>query len=64
MNEQALVLGSRLAAAVQEPIKAAAFSTTSASVGIAVGAAASIDPDVLVGQADAASYRASDSAAA
>ena len=55
----ALVLGSRLAAAVQEPIKAGGIQhNLSASVGIAVGAAASIDPDVLVGQADAASYRA------
>jgi diguanylate cyclase (GGDEF)-like protein/PAS domain S-box-containing protein len=57
----ALALGSRLATAVQEPIEAGEAEhghRLSASVGIALGAAASTDPDVLVGRADAAAYRA------
>ena len=55
----ALALGSRVAAAVREPIEAGGTQhTLSASVGIALGAAASVDPDVLVSRADAAAYRA------
>jgi len=57
----ALALASRLLAAVSEPIKAAEAQRShklSASVGIALGAGASTDPDVLVGRADAAAYRA------
>jgi diguanylate cyclase (GGDEF)-like protein/PAS domain S-box-containing protein len=57
----ALALGSRLAAVVQEPIDAGGIEHShrlSASVGIALGTAASTDPDVLVGRADAAAYRA------
>ncbi|MBA3407366.1 MAG: EAL domain-containing protein [Solirubrobacterales bacterium] len=55
----ALALGSRVAAAVQETINAGGSQhNLSASVGIALGSAASTDPDVLVGHADAAAYRA------
>jgi diguanylate cyclase (GGDEF)-like protein/PAS domain S-box-containing protein len=57
----ALALASRLAAAVQEPIEVGETEHShrlSASVGIALGSAASTDPDVLVGRADAAAYRA------
>jgi diguanylate cyclase (GGDEF)-like protein/PAS domain S-box-containing protein len=52
----ALALGLRLAAAVQEPADGA--TQLSASIGIAFGTAADTDPDVLIGHADAAAYRA------
>jgi len=55
----ALALAARVAAAVQEPILAGGTRhTLSASVGIALGTGAGTDPDVLVGHADAAAYRA------
>jgi diguanylate cyclase (GGDEF)-like protein len=55
----ALALGSRVAAAVREPIDAGGTQhNLTASVGIALGAAPTTDPDVLVGHADAAAYRA------
>jgi diguanylate cyclase (GGDEF)-like protein/PAS domain S-box-containing protein len=53
----ALALGWRVAAAVQEPAEAGA-TQLSASIGIAFGTAADTDPDVLIGHADAAAYRA------
>jgi diguanylate cyclase (GGDEF)-like protein/PAS domain S-box-containing protein len=55
----ALALGWRVAAAVQEPIIAAgAEHQLAASIGIALGNGAGTDPDVLIGHADAAAYRA------
>jgi diguanylate cyclase (GGDEF)-like protein/PAS domain S-box-containing protein len=55
----ALALGSRVAAAVQEPIDAGETRhTLSASIGIALATATSTDPDALVGRADAAAYLA------
>jgi diguanylate cyclase (GGDEF)-like protein/PAS domain S-box-containing protein len=55
----ALALGWRLAAAVQEPIVAAGTEhQLAASIGIALGSGAGTDPDVLIGHADAAAYRA------
>jgi len=55
----ALALGSRVAAAVARPIFSGETQhNLTASVGIALGAAAATDPDVLVGRADAAAYRA------
>jgi diguanylate cyclase (GGDEF)-like protein/PAS domain S-box-containing protein len=55
----ALALGARLAAAVQEPIKGGGTQhNLSACVGIALGSAAAVDADVLVGRADSAAYRA------
>jgi diguanylate cyclase (GGDEF)-like protein/PAS domain S-box-containing protein len=55
----ALALGWRLAAAVQEPIEAAGTEhQLAASIGIALGSGAGTDPDVLIGHADAAAYRA------
>jgi diguanylate cyclase (GGDEF)-like protein/PAS domain S-box-containing protein len=53
----ALALGWRLAAAVQEPDSPGA-TPLSASIGIAFGTSADTDPDVLIGHADAAAYRA------
>ncbi len=52
----ALALGWRVAAAVQEP--QAGATQLSASIGIAFGTSAHTDPDVLIGHADAAAYRA------
>ena len=55
----ALALGWRVAAAVQEPITAAGTEhSLAASIGIALGAGSGTDPDVLIGHADAAAYRA------
>ena len=55
----ALALGWRVAAAVQEPINAAGtVHQLAASIGIALGSGAGTDPDVLIGHADAAAYRA------
>jgi diguanylate cyclase (GGDEF)-like protein/PAS domain S-box-containing protein len=55
----ALALGWRLAAAVQEPLPAAGTEhQLAASIGIALGSGAGTDPDVLIGHADAAAYRA------
>ena len=55
----ALALGWRVAAAVQEPIDAAGTEhQLAASIGIALGSGAGTDPDVLIGHADAAAYRA------
>jgi EAL domain-containing protein (putative c-di-GMP-specific phosphodiesterase class I) len=55
----ARALGARVAAAVQQPIEAGGTQhNLSASIGIALGSTASTDPDALVGQADAAAYRA------
>ena len=55
----ALALGWRIAAAVQEPILAAGTEhQVAASIGIALGSGAGTDPDVLIGHADAAAYRA------
>ena len=55
----ALALGWRLASAVQEPIVAAGTEhQLAASIGIALGSGAGTDPDVLIGHADAAAYRA------
>jgi diguanylate cyclase (GGDEF)-like protein/PAS domain S-box-containing protein len=55
----ALALGWRVAAAVQEPILAAGSEhQLAASIGIALGSGAGTDPDVLIGHADAAAYRA------
>ena len=56
-EDTALALGWRVAAAVQQPAEAGATPLT-ASIGIAFGRAAATDPDVLIGQADAAAYRA------
>ena len=53
----ALALGWRVAAAVQEPTEPGA-TPLSASIGIAFGTSADTDPDVLIGHADAAAYRA------
>ena len=53
----ALALGWRVAAAVQEPSEPGA-TQLSASIGIAFGTSADTDPDVLMGHADAAAYRA------
>ena len=56
----ALALGWRVAAAVQEPIVAAGVEHALAvSIGIALGTRLT-DPDVLIGHADAAAYRAKD----
>jgi len=55
----ALALGWRLAAAVQQPITAGGTEhQLAASIGIALGSGAGTDPDVLIGHADAAAYRA------
>ena len=55
----ALALGWRVASAVQEPIVAAGTEhQLAASIGIALGSGAGNDPDVLIGHADAAAYRA------
>jgi diguanylate cyclase (GGDEF)-like protein/PAS domain S-box-containing protein len=55
----ALALGWRVAAAVQEPIMVAGSEhQLAASIGIALGGGAGSDPDVLIGHADAAAYRA------
>ena len=55
----ALALGWRVAAAVQEPIVAAGTEhQLAASIGIALGTGAGTDPDVLIGHADTAAYRA------
>jgi diguanylate cyclase (GGDEF)-like protein/PAS domain S-box-containing protein len=55
----ALALGWRVAAAVQEPLNAAGTEhQLAASIGIALGSGAGTDPDVLIGHADAAAYRA------
>ena len=55
----ALALGWRVAAAVQEPINVAGtVHQLAASIGIALGSGAGTDPDVLIGHADAAAYRA------
>jgi diguanylate cyclase (GGDEF)-like protein len=55
----ALALGWRVATAVQEPIVAAGTEhQLAASIGIALGSGAGSDPDVLIGHADAAAYRA------
>ena len=55
----ALALGWRVAAAVQEPLTAAGTEhQLAASIGIALGAGTGTDPDVLIGHADAAAYRA------
>ena len=55
----ALALGWRVAAAVQEPIEAAGTEhQLAASIGIALGSGAGTDPDVLIGDADTAAYRA------
>jgi diguanylate cyclase (GGDEF)-like protein/PAS domain S-box-containing protein len=53
----ALALGWRLSTAVQEPLEPGA-TQLSASIGIAFGTTAATDPDVLIGHADAAAYRA------
>jgi diguanylate cyclase (GGDEF)-like protein len=53
----ALALGWRVAAAVHEPDEPGAMQL-SASIGIAFGTSADTDPDVLIGHADAAAYRA------
>jgi diguanylate cyclase (GGDEF)-like protein/PAS domain S-box-containing protein len=53
----ALALGWRVAAAVQEPAEDGATPLT-ASIGIAFGRSGGTDPDVLIGHADAAAYRA------
>jgi diguanylate cyclase (GGDEF)-like protein/PAS domain S-box-containing protein len=53
----ALALGWRVAAAVEEPAEAGATALT-ASIGIAFGTRGATDPDVLIGHADAAAYRA------
>jgi diguanylate cyclase (GGDEF)-like protein/PAS domain S-box-containing protein len=53
----ALALGWRVAAAVQE-LGAPDETPLSASIGIAFGTTAATDPDVLIGHADAAAYRA------
>ena len=53
----ALALGWRVAAAVQEPSEPGA-TQLSASIGIAFGTSGDTDPDVLIGHADAAAYRA------
>jgi len=53
----ALALGWRVAAAVQEPAETGA-TPLSASIGIAFGTTGATDPDVLIGHADAAAYRA------
>ena len=53
----ALALGWRVAAAVQEPAEPGA-TPLSASIGIAFGTTGATDPDVLIGHADAAAYRA------
>ena len=55
----ALALGWRVAAAVQEPVMVAGSEhQLAASIGIALGSGAGSDPDVLIGHADAAAYRA------
>jgi diguanylate cyclase (GGDEF)-like protein/PAS domain S-box-containing protein len=55
----ALAMGLRVQAAVQEPIETGETPhSLSASIGIALGAGSSVDPDVLVARADAAAYRA------
>src|SRR3954462_9978647 len=55
----ALALGWRVAAAVQEPIVVAVSEhQLAASIGIALGSGAGSDPDVMIGHADAAAYRA------
>ena len=55
----ALALGWRVAAAVQEPLTAAGTEhQLAASIGIALGTGTGTDPDVLIGHADAAAYRA------
>jgi predicted signal transduction protein with EAL and GGDEF domain len=55
----ALALGWRVAAAVQQPIMIAGSEhELAASIGIALGSGAGSDPDVLIGHADAAAYRA------
>src|SRR4051794_6050416 len=55
----ALALGWRVAAAVQEPIVVAGSEhMLAASIGIALGSGSASDPDVLIGHADAAAYRA------
>src|SRR3954453_7843993 len=56
-ERMALALGWRVAAAVQEPLEAGGTQLT-ASIGIALGTATDTDPDVLIGHADAAAYRA------
>jgi diguanylate cyclase (GGDEF)-like protein/PAS domain S-box-containing protein len=56
-DRTAIALGWRVAAAVQEPVEPDG-TQLSASVGIALGTSASTDPDVLIGHADAAAYRA------
>src|SRR5215211_4012612 len=56
-ERMALALGWRVAAAVQEPVEAGPAQLT-ASIGIALGTSAGTDPDVLIGHADAAAYRA------
>jgi diguanylate cyclase (GGDEF)-like protein/PAS domain S-box-containing protein len=53
----ALALGWRVAAAVAEPAEPGATPLT-ASIGIAFGRTGATDPDVLIGHADAAAYRA------
>src|SRR3954447_10789103 len=53
----ALALGWRVASAVQEPLEAEGTQLT-ASIGIALGTGTDTDPDVLIGHADAAAYRA------
>jgi len=53
----ALALAWRVATAVQTQIEAGG-TELSASIGIALGATADTDPDVLIGHADAAAYRA------
>ena len=53
----ALALGWRVANAVQQPSEVGA-TQLSASIGIAFGTRADTDPDVLIGHADAAAYRA------
>ena len=57
----ALALGWRVAAAVQEPAEPGATPLT-ASIGIAFGRDGATDPDVLIGHADAAAYRAKERA--
>ena len=55
----ALALGWRVATSVQEPIEVAGVEhTVAASIGIALGTGAGTDPDVLIGHADTAAYRA------
>src|SRR3954449_7286898 len=58
-ERMALALAWRVASAVQAPIEAGQTPLT-ASIGIALGTTADTDPDVLIGHADAAAYRAKD----